>query len=84
MATPKNLVRAGSFLPTLFSDCIQAVKRCHNGSVFAPKARTPTAPLHPVISADPFCKWGIYFMECKPMSADGYKSIVVAVDYKRT
>ena len=45
------------------------------------EARTPPAPLHPVVTVGPFCKWAIDFMECRPTSANGHKYIIVAVDY---
>jgi hypothetical protein len=44
-------------------------------------ARAPPALLHPVITASPFCKWGINFMTCNPPSNNGHKYIVVVVDY---
>ena len=81
MATAQKVVHAGYFWPTLFTDCINAVKHCHNCQLFAPKARTAPAPLHPVVTVGPFCKWAIDFMECRPTSANGHKYIIVAVDY---
>jgi len=49
---------------------------------YAPKAWTPPAPLHPVITSGPFCKWAIGFMvECNPPSSDGHKYIILAVNY---
>jgi len=41
----------------------------------------PLAPLDPVITARPFCKWGIYFMECRHAFIDGHKYIIFVVDY---
>ena len=81
MATAQKFIHAGYFWPTLFTDYITAVKHCHNCQLFAPKAQTPPALLHPVVTVGPFCKWAIDFMECRPTSANGHKYIVVAVDY---
>jgi hypothetical protein len=77
----QKIIRAGYFWPTLFHDCIHAVKRCDKCQLYANKARAPPALLHPVITVGPFCKWGIDFMTCNPPSSNGHKYIVVAVDY---
>jgi len=53
---------------------------CKLSSVFL-KNVSSTGPLHPVITAGPFCKWAIYFMECKPTSAREHHYIIVVVDY---
>jgi hypothetical protein len=81
ISTAQKIIRAGYFWPTLFHDCIHAVKRCEQCQLYANKARAPPALLHPVITAGPFCKWGIDFMTCNPPSNNGHKYIVVAVDY---
>jgi hypothetical protein len=39
------------------------------------------APLHPVITIGLFTKWGVYFMDCKPTSAEGHQHIIMVVDY---
>lgn len=39
------------------------------------------APLHLVIVAGPFSKWGIDFVHCSPTSAGGHCCTIVAVDY---
>ena len=39
------------------------------------------APLHPIITAGPFTKWVLDFMDCNPASAGGHHHIIVAVDY---
>jgi hypothetical protein len=81
MSTAQKIIRASYFWPTLFHDCIHAVKRCDKCQLYANKARAPPALLHPVITVGPFCKWGIDFMTCNPPSSNGHKYIIVAVDY---
>jgi hypothetical protein len=81
MATAQKILRAGYFWPSIFQDCIKSVKACPSCQVFHPKKRSPSAPLHPVVAVDPFAKWGIDFMTCKPTSAGGHGYIIVAVDY---
>jgi hypothetical protein len=81
MSTAQKIIRVGYFWPTLFHDCIHAVKRCEKCQLYANKARAPPALLHPVITIGPFCKWGIDFMTCNPPSNNGHKYIVVTVDY---
>jgi transposase InsO family protein len=34
-----------------------------------------------MVTVDPFSKWGIDFMTCKPTSANGHGYIIVVVDY---
>jgi hypothetical protein len=43
--------------------------------------RSHPTPLHPVITADPFTKWGVDFIDCNPNLAGGHQHIIVAVDY---
>jgi hypothetical protein len=81
ISSAQNIIRAGYFWPTLFHDCIHAMKRCEQCQLYTNKARAPPTLLHPVISAGPFCKWGIDFMTCNPPSSNGHKCIVVSVDY---
>jgi hypothetical protein len=38
------------------------------------------APLHPIITVDPFTKWGVYFMDCNATSVRGHHHIIVDVD----
>ena len=81
ISTAQKIIRAGYFWPTLFHDCIHAVKRWDKCQLCANKARAPPALLHPVITADPFCKWGIDFMTCNTPSSNGHKYIVFSIDY---
>ena len=39
------------------------------------------APLNPIITAGPFTKWGLDFMDCNPALARGHHHIIVVVDY---
>jgi hypothetical protein len=80
-ATAQKILRAGYFWPSLFKDCIIAVRKCHNCQVFDRKMRAPPAPLHPIITVGPFAKWGIDFITCNPHSAGGHAYIILAVDY---
>jgi hypothetical protein len=81
MATAQKILRAGYFWPSIFKDCIEAVKKCPPCQIFNKKARTHPTALHPIIAIGPFSKWGIDFMQCKPTSAGGHGYIIVAVDY---
>ena len=50
-------------------------------SALFPKGKNPPAPLHLVVTVGPFCKWEIDFMTINPVSANGHKYIITAVDY---
>ena len=39
------------------------------------------ALLHSIITAGPFTKWGLDFMDCNPTLAGGNRHVIVAVDY---
>ena len=75
-AIAQKILCAGYFWPTIFCDCILAVISCHACQIFYHKIRKPLAPMHPVVSAGPFTKWGIDFMTCNPHSSEwhGYYS----------
>eukprot|EP00253_Pinus_taeda_P017032 PITA_17032 len=64
-ATTQKILRAGYFWPSLFKDCINAVRKCHNCQNFDRKMCAPPAPLHPIIAVSPFAKWGIDFITFK-------------------
>ena len=80
-ATAQKILRAGYFWPSIFKDCITAVRKCHACQIFQRKMHAPPLPLHPVITIGPFAKWGVDFMTCNPHSAGGHAYIIVAVDY---
>ena len=48
-------------------------------STLCPKGKNPLAPLHPVVTVGPFCKWAIDFMKINPISTNGHKYIVMVV-----
>jgi hypothetical protein len=50
-------------------------------SIFSQKGMNPSCLLHPIIAIDPFSKWGIYFMQCKPTSSRGHGYIIIVIDY---
>jgi hypothetical protein len=66
LVTTQKILRAGYFWPSIFKDCIEAVKKCHPCQVFTQKMCSHPAPLHPVITVGPFTKWGVDFMDCNP------------------
>ena len=71
LATAQKILRVGYFWPSIFKDCVDAVKRCHPSQVFAHNMRSKPVSLHPIITAGPFTKWGLYFMDCNLASAGG-------------
>ena len=74
-------LRVGYFWSSIFKDCVNVVKRCHPFQVFARNMHSCPTPLHPIITIDPFTKWEVDFMDCKPNLAGGYHHIIVDVDY---
>jgi hypothetical protein len=81
MATTQIVLHDDYFWPSIFKDCIEAIKKFPPCHIFQKKRRTHLAPLHPIFVVDPFSKWGIDFMQCNPTSARGNGYIIVVVDY---
>ena len=81
MGTAQKVIRVDYLWPTLFYDYITTIKHCPNCQIYAIKTRSPPTPQYPIIMTNPFCKWGIDFMECRPPSRNGHKYIIVAMDY---
>ena len=77
----QNILRVGYLWLSIFKDCVDAVKRCHPCQVFARNMCSKPALLHPIITAGPFTKWGLDFMDFSPASAGGHHHIIVVVDY---
>ena len=81
LATAQRILHAGYFWPSLFEDCVEAVKRCHPYQIVTRKMRSHLAPLFPVVIVGPFIKWGIDFTTCNLPSAVNHRYIIVVVDY---
>jgi hypothetical protein len=79
--TTQNILRVGYLWPSIFKDCVEAVKKCHPCQVFAQKMCLHPSPLHPIIIIGLFTKWGMDFMDCNPASISGHQHIIVVVDY---
>eukprot|EP00253_Pinus_taeda_P013813 PITA_13813 len=73
-ATAQKILRVGYFWPSIFKDCILAVRYFHECQIYQRKMRAPLAPLHPVVTVDHFAKWGIDYMTYNPRSAGGHGS----------
>jgi hypothetical protein len=78
--TQKNL-RDGYFWPSIFKDCIEVVKKCHPFQVFSHKMHSYPSPLHPLITAGPFNKWGVDFMDYNQSLIEWHQHIIVVMDY---
>ena len=74
LSTAQKILRAGYFWPSIFKDCVNAIKKCHPCQVFAYNMRSHPAPLHSIITIGPFTKWGLDFMDCNPALAGGASS----------
>ena len=81
LATSHKILRAGYFWPTIFKDCVEAVKHCHPCQLYTRKMRSHPIPLFLVVSVGPFMKWGIDYVKYNPASVGGHKYIIVVVEY---
>lgn len=80
-ATAQKILRDGYFWPSIFRDCILAVHSCHECQIYQWKMCATPAPLHPIVTIDPFSKWGTDYMTCNPRSTKGHGYIIIGVDY---
>ena len=71
LSTTQKILRVGYFWPSIFKDCVNAVKKCHSLHVFANNMRSHLAPLHMIIIVSPFTKWGLDFIDCNLALAGG-------------
>ena len=81
LATAHKILCAGYFWPTIFKDCVEAIKCCHPCQLYTRNMWSQPDPLFPVIVVGPFTKWGVYYMTCNPLFVGGHKYIIVDVDY---
>jgi hypothetical protein len=79
--TAQKILGISYFWPTIFKDCIKAIKKCHPCQVFTRKMHSHPAPLHPIIIVGPFIKWGVDFVDCNPTSVGGHQHIIVVFYY---
>lgn len=81
LAIAQKILLVGYFWPSVFKDCIEAVKRCHPCQVYTRKMHTHSTPLFPVITVGPFTNWGIDFTTCNFPSVGNHNYIIVAIHY---
>jgi hypothetical protein len=80
--TAHNILRAGYYWPTIFSDTHRYVRSCQLCQFFVDKQCLPSLPLKPVIIEAPFQQWGLDFIgEFKDNSSNGYRWVLTATDY---
>ena len=77
LVTAQKIIHAGYFWPTIFKDCVEAVKRCHPCQLYTRKMQSHPAPLFLIVSVGPFMKWGIDYVTCNPALAGGHRYIIV-------
>ena len=81
--TAKEIMRAGLWWPTLFQDATLYVKGCDVCQQTKAPIRRDEMPLHPMMGARAFAKWGIYFVvPIHPAAMHTHAEyIIVAIDY---
>jgi hypothetical protein len=80
--TTHNILRGGYYWPTIFSYVHKFVRSCQPCQLFTGKKKLVSLPLQPMIVEVPFQQWGLDFIgEFKDNSSNGYKWILMAIDY---
>jgi hypothetical protein len=81
-ATTLNIIRAGYYWTTLFSNVFTIVRACNECQNFARKKKLLSLPLKPITTSGPFQQWGLYFIgEINPPSSGKHKWILTTTDY---
>ena len=80
LATIQKILQAGYFWPSIFKDCVEAIKKCHPFQVFTQKMFSHPSHFHPVIIVGPFTKLGVDFVDCNPTLVGGNQHIIVSID----
>jgi len=71
--TTQKILRARYFWPSIFKDCIEAVKKCHPCQVYTRKICAHLASIFHVIIVGLFTNWGIDFTTYNLTLAKGHK-----------
>jgi hypothetical protein len=80
MKTQSKILQAGFYWPNLFKDVHNYIKTCDACQRTGKITRRNEMPKQGILEVELFDVWGIYFIGPLP-SSNGYKHILVAVDY---
>lgn len=80
MKTQSKILQAGFFWPSLFQDVNSYVKKCDPCQRTGKSTRRNEMPQQGILEVELFDVWGVDFVGPLP-SSQGYKHILVAVDY---
>ena len=81
LETTHNILCADYFCPTIFKDCVEAIKCCHSYLLFTNKMSSHPALFFPIITVGPFTTWGVEFMTCNLVYVGWHIHIIVFIDY---
>jgi len=81
LATSQKPLRVGYFWQSILKDCMNVVQWCNYYHISSRNMGAHPSPLHPMVTVDPFAKWDIDFITCRPTSANGHGYIIMAVYY---
>ena len=59
ISTAQKILRAGYFWPSIFKNCVNAMKKCHPCQVFACNIHSHPTLLHLIITVGPFTSGGL-------------------------
>ena len=82
IALAKRIFRQGYYWPTMQTDYIKAVRKCHACEIYGQVHHLPPTELHCLSTPWPFSAWGVDIIgEIRSSSTNDHKFIVVAIDY---
>ncbi|KAH9317945.1 hypothetical protein KI387_019714, partial [Taxus chinensis] len=70
------------YWPNFFRDASKWVDKCEAYQTFVEGPKLASLPLKPVVSEEPFQKWGLDFIETlNPPLIAGHTHVLIAIDY---
>jgi hypothetical protein len=80
--TTYNILSAGYFWPSLFTDVCAKIRACVKCKKFSRKQQLKSLPLKPIAVSGPSQQWGLDFIEeIHPASSGQHRWILTAIDY---
>nr|AAO73258.1 putative GAG-POL precursor [Oryza sativa Japonica Group] len=76
-----KVFRQGVYWPTVLKVCVEQIKKCESCQRHGRSQAAPQYNLQPIAPIWPFARWGLDIIGPFPVARNGYKFVIVAVEY---
>nr|CAH66249.1 OSIGBa0101A01.5 [Oryza sativa] len=76
-----KVFRQGVYWPTVLKVCAEQIKKCESCQRHGRSQTAPHYDLQPIAPIWPFTRWGLDIIGPFPVARNGYKFVIVAVEY---